>query len=166
MVRGRAAAPSLARTGPVFWGWQDTSGLPGINAFPGGLSGGLPCQSHPSPAGTTGLRLEGAAQGRRALPVNLLIDTSQAEIWPSHPQHMARSTDISANCCDPSTGSEATGSFSAKQSKILKPSSCKARFCQELSCLQNHTNSYNTVSPGTQETPNLAIFIPAIESFC
>ena len=52
VARGRAAVPSENRT---FWGWADSSGLPGI-AFPALLSRGLPCRSLPSPAGITRLR--------------------------------------------------------------------------------------------------------------
>lgn len=83
-------------------------------------------------------------------------------------QHIPN-TRPSAQLCQllwPSTGSDATGSFSANQSKILKPTSCKGKFCQELFNLRNHVKFYYTVSPGIEETPNLAIFIPAIESLC
>lgn len=91
MALGRAAAPSEDRI--AVWGWEDTK------AFPGFLSGGLPCHFHPLLA-LPDLGDEGTAQGWRALSVKLLTHTLLAETCSSHPQHMANSTDIPANCCD------------------------------------------------------------------
>lgn len=54
----------------------------------------------------------------------------------------------------------------SEMQRIPKLSSWMGKFCQELSHLQNHINFYNEVSPGKQETPNLPLFIPGIESFC